>query len=249
MDAARGFSTLFALGGALLAAAVARPPAALAAAADPAPAPKERVLDVTFFPAGPASTQPASRRALVPATPPRPPAIPATAGAPAPAARIAGAAPAGRAENASSRAAAGGALLAGIAVAVVAVAGARLAWRRRPRRCSSCHTAMRLLAREAAFAELDMAERTEHLVGDVHYEVWRCDGCGAIGKRGAARDLSRLKTGAGGLAAPVGSAAFLRRRAQSGLSIWSPPAKGDGQLHVTATPSSSSTRRSTRSGP
>ena len=81
---------------------------------------------------------------------------------------------------------------------------------------------MRRLGSEAAFAALDMAERTEQLVGDVRYEVWSCAACGATDKRGKARDLS----GAAALAAaaPVGSAAFLRRRAQAGLSIWSPPA-------------------------
>lgn len=79
---------------------------------------------------------------------------------------------------------------------------------------------MRRLGREDAFAELDMAERTELLVGDVRYEVWRCQACGAIEKRGTARDVQGLAAAA--VAPPVGSAAFLRRRAQSGLSIWTP---------------------------
>ena len=138
-------------------------------------------------------------------------------------------------------------------MAVAAAAGVA-AWRRRPRRCASCRAAMRRLGREEAFAELDMAERTEQLVGDVRYEVWRCATCGAVEKRGKERDLSAAQARA---AAPVGSAAFLRRRARAGLSIWSPPSlppapsiwPGRGQPHVTETPSTSSTRRSTRSGP
>ena|GEM_PF-5513020 len=81
---------------------------------------------------------------------------------------------------------------------------------------------MRRLGSEAAFTALDMTERTEQLVGDVRYEVWSCAACGATEKRGKARDLSG--TAALAVAAPVGSAAFLRRRAQAGLSIWSPPA-------------------------
>jgi hypothetical protein len=229
-----------ALGTALLAAAMATPPVALAAAADVAPVPRpaappraapdaanaatrERVLDVTFAPAAPAgpagAAQPSDRgrqpgaraaspTAATPATPTTAPSATRTA----------------RAGASGSGGAASGWLLAWTTAAVLAAAGGLLAWRRRPRRCATCGAAMRRLDREAAFAELDMAERTEHLVGDVHYEVWRCAACGAVDKRGAARDLSRLKTGAGGIGAPVGSAAFLLRRAQSGLSIWSPPA-------------------------
>lgn len=78
------------------------------------------------------------------------------------------------------------------------------------------------LDREAAFAELDMAERTEHLVGEIRYEVWRCPACGALDKRGSLRRLNAAA--ARTLTEPVGSAAFLRRRARAGLSIWSPPA-------------------------
>jgi hypothetical protein len=80
---------------------------------------------------------------------------------------------------------------------------------------------MRRLDQEATFAELDMAERTEHLVGDVRYELWRCDACGQVEKLGTAHELTGAEARA--LSAPAGSAAFLRRRAQSGLSIWSPP--------------------------
>jgi|SRR5579864_6309513 len=242
MDVGRGFSTLgcslrahrlgallaaLAIGGAPLAAAPARPQAAPAAGAALAPAPPaaapERVLDVTFFQAGQGSAaadqapaerpQPASRRALAP---PQAPGAAAT--------RLAGAKPGGSGGGARTGGSAGGGLLAGTAAAVLVLAGGRLAWHRRPRRCAGCGSTMRRLGPEAAFAELDMAERTEHLVGDVRYQVWRCAGCGEVAKLGSARDLSRLKTGAGGIAAPVGSAAFLRRRAQSGLSIWSPPA-------------------------
>jgi len=100
---------------------------------------------------------------------------------------------------------------------VVAAGAGWLSWRRRPRRCTTCGAPMRRLDAAAAFAELDIGERTDQLVGDVRYTVWRCGACSAIEKLGAARDLS-----AAAAAAPVGSAMFLRRRAQSGLSIWSP---------------------------
>ncbi len=108
------------------------------------------------------------------------------------------------------------------AVLAAALLVGRLLWRRRPRRCPDCGATLLRLDREAAFAELDMAERTEQLVGDVRYEVFRCPACARIDKRGTARDLSAQARGAG--TPPVGSAAFLRRRAQAGLSIWSPPA-------------------------
>jgi LPXTG-motif cell wall-anchored protein len=240
MDVSRGsptfgsWSPALALGTALLAAAMASPAAVLAAAPDVAPVSRpaaapppraagdsstsERVLDVTFAPAGSAgsagATQPSDRgrQAGSAATTPT-----------AASAATAASAPRTRAGAVRSGGGASGWWLAWIAAAILAAAGGLLAWRRRRRRCASCSAAMRRLGPEAAFAELDMAERTEHLVGDVRYEIWRCPACGAVDKRGAARDLSRLKTGAGGIGAPVGSAAFLLRRAQSGLSIWSPP--------------------------
>jgi hypothetical protein len=235
-----------ALGGALLAAALAWPPAACAAAsgvapagtpraaADSAAAPRERVLDVTLVSPGTAAPPEAAPR------PGRPAAL-----APGAAARRGG--------PGSGPRGWGGWLAATMAVAAAAGVAA---WRRRPRRCASCRAAMRRLGREEAFAELDMAERTEQLVGDVRYEVWRCAACGAVEKRGKERDLTAAQARAA--AAPVGSAAFLRRRARAGLSIWSPPslppAPGirpgrGGQPHVTETPSTSSTSRSTRSGP
>jgi hypothetical protein len=243
------YSSLCSLGGALLAAALAWPPAACAApsgtaragapraAADSAAAPQERVLDVTLVSPG------TPARPAAPPQPGRPPAL-------APGAAARGSGPgSGR----SLPMGWGGWLAA--AMAVAAAAGVA-AWRRRPQRCASCRAAMRRLGREEAFAELDMAERTEQLVGDVRYEVWRCAACGAVEKRGKARDLSSAQAQAA--AAPVGSAAFLRRRARAGLSIWSPPSlppaptiwpgRG-GQPHVTETPSTSSTSRSTRSGP
>jgi hypothetical protein len=130
-------------------------------------------------------------------------------------------------QPASRRVLTSGLLVWTAAAVLTAAAGGLLAWRRRPRRCASCRAAMRRLGREAAFAELDMAERTEQLVGEVRYEVWRCTACETVDKRGTARDLSRLNAGAGGIGAPVGSAAFLRRRAQSGLSIWSAPAPAE----------------------
>lgn len=71
-----------------------------------------------------------------------------------------------------------------------------------------------------------MAERTEQLVGDVRHTVWRCTACGGIEKRGVARDVRGLIANA--TAPPVGSAAFLRRRTQSGMSIWTPPGGGGG---------------------
>jgi hypothetical protein len=101
---------------------------------------------------------------------------------------------------------------------VVVLLALRLGWRRRPRRCAECGAGLRRLDREATYAALDMAERTEHLIGDVTYEVWRCPACGRIEKRGVARDSTALAAAA----PPVGSAAFLRRYGQSGLSIWSP---------------------------
>lgn len=238
------YSSLCSLGGALLAAALAWPPAACAAArgAEPvgapragaaASAPQERVLDVTL---------------VSPATAARPEAAaqPGQPAARAPGAAARGSGPASRPLGWRGWLAA--------TVALAAAAGVA-AWRRRPRRCAACRTAMRRLGREEAFAELDMAERTEHLVGDVRYEVWRCAACGAVEKRGKERDLSAAQARAA--AAPVGSAAFLRRRARAGLSIWSPPSlpqapsiwPGRGQPQVTETPSTSSTSRSTRSGP
>jgi hypothetical protein len=191
-----------ALSGALLAAALAWPPAACAAASDAPragadPAPQERVLDVTLVSPGTAARPEAARQ------PGRSPALAAGA--------------AGRRGGPGS----GPLGWRGWLAATMAAAAGVAAWRRRPRRCASCRTAMRRLDREEAFAELDMAERTEHLVGDVRYEVWRCAACGAVEKRGKARDLSGAQARA--VAAPVGSAAFLRRRARAGLSIWSPP--------------------------
>ncbi len=187
-----------ALGGALLAAALAWPAAASAAASNTSP--QERVLDVTLVPPGTAARPEAARQ------PPRPPAL-----APGAAAHGGGA---------GSGPLGWRGWLAAMAAVAAAAAGVA-AWRRRPRRCASCRTAMRRLGREEAFAALDMAERTEQLVGDVRYEVWRCAACGAVEKRGKARDLSGAQARA--VAAPVGSAAFLRRRARAGLSIWSPP--------------------------
>jgi hypothetical protein len=78
---------------------------------------------------------------------------------------------------------------------------------------------MRRLDEAAAFAELDMAERTEHLVGEVRYRVWRCPSCGAVSKSAAMREVT---TAVAAMGAPVGSAAYLRRQAQSGLSILPP---------------------------
>jgi hypothetical protein len=153
-------------------------------------APAERVLDVTLVPAAP-ERQPTTPRA----------APPKAAGAHRPvAARSSGLGIPLR-----------------VAVCLLGAGLAWLAWRRRPRRCPGCGTAMRRLSPTAAFAELDMGERTDQLVGDVRYEVWRCDACGLVDKESLARDLS-----AAAAAAPPGSAIFLRRRAQSGLSIWSP---------------------------
>jgi len=230
------------LAGALLAAALgmalAWPPAACAASggaprAGAETAPQERVLDVTLVPPGTAAPPAAAPQAG------RPPAL-----APGAAARR---------EGPGSGPLGWRGWLA-VTMAAAAAAGV-VAWRRRPLRCASCRAAMRRLGREEAFAELDMAERTEQLVGDVRYEVWRCAACGAVEKRGKERELSAAQARAA--AAPVGSAAFLRRRARAGLSIWSPPSPppapgirpGTGQPHVTETPSISSIRRSTRSGP
>jgi len=191
--------------GALLVAALAWPAAARASASAAPRAgadagPQERVLDVTLV-SPRAATQPAAAAGQ----PRQPPAL-----APGAAARHGG--------QGSGPLGWRGWLAA--ATAALAAAGVA-AWRRRRRRCASCRTAMRRLGREEAFATLDMAERTEQLVGDVRYEVWSCAACGAVEKHGKARDLSGAQARA--VAAPVGSAAFLRRRARAGLSIWSPP--------------------------
>ena len=171
------------------------PPPAAAHPAAPETDARERVLDVTLVPAGAAPRLPAAGRE---------PAAPAAAAG---------------GGTSSRRWSFRGGVAAAIVIAGVAVG---LAWRRRHPRCPSCRGRLRRLSGEAAFAALDMAERTEQLVGDVRYEVWRCHACGAIDKRGTAQDLKGIEASA--LAAPVGSAGFLRRRGQSGLSIWSPPA-------------------------
>jgi hypothetical protein len=209
------------LGAAALLAIAARPVTAAAAAAA-APTPAAATTAAASAPAAPAgggakadADQPQVFSVTLVPTPPSqsgqtsPPAT-APAGGPAPRA---------------ARAADGGVssylwLLPAVLAAALLVG--RLLWRRRPRRCPDCGATLLRLDREAAFAELDMAERTEQLVGDVRYEVFRCPACARIDKRGNARDLSALARGAG--TPPVGSAAFLRRRAQAGLSIWSPPA-------------------------
>jgi hypothetical protein len=205
--------------GALLLAAIGFLPAAggagaatsTAAPAAPGAGAPERVLDVTLVPAG-AAPQPRQGR---PAAPPAGALLGAGAG------RGAAAPAAVRAGRPGSKPAVWPGWLGGAAAAMAAATVAGLAWRRRRRRCPSCRAAMRRLDREAAFAELDMAERTEHLVGDVRYEVWRCDACGQVEKLGTAHELTGADARA--LSEPAGSAAFLRRRAQSGLSIWSPP--------------------------
>jgi hypothetical protein len=178
--------------------------------------PQDQVFDVTLVPAGAV---------------PRP--APAAAAAAAAAAAVAAVAPQAATERRAAATAAGGdgggnggnggngARLAGLALALAAggAAAGALAWRRRRRLrgCGACGaTAMRQLDAEAAFAELDMAERTEHLVGDVRYQVWRCAACGATEKRGRTADFPALAASA--VAPPIGSAAFLRR-AQSGMSI------------------------------
>ncbi|HVT56799.1 MAG TPA: hypothetical protein VHR45_00220 [Thermoanaerobaculia bacterium] len=62
--------------------------------------------------------------------------------------------------------------------------------RQLPLPCPDCGQKMVRLDREAAFAQLDVRERTEQLVGDVLYEVWRCRGCGRVDKRGRAHELA-----------------------------------------------------------
>jgi hypothetical protein len=97
-------------------------------------------------------------------------------------------------------------------------------WRLRPRRCPECRAGMKRLDREATFAQLDAGERTEQLVGDVRYEVWRCPACQHVVKTGNARgDL-------GASAAPVGSAGHRRAVGRTGLSLYTDgsPQSGDG---------------------
>jgi hypothetical protein len=189
-----------------------------------APAPShqdaaERVLDVTLVPAEGAHSTPAA--AGGPAAGARPQGSPAPAPNPSAAAAPAAenrsnATPARRALPSS--ASGHGLQLLAIILAAAAVAG-RIIWRRRPRRCPQCGTAMRRLDDAAAFAELDMAERTEHLIGEVRYSVWRCGSCGAVTKTAARREVTTAMAAAG---APVGSATYLRHQAQSGLSIMPP---------------------------
>ena len=97
-------------------------------------------------------------------------------------------------------------------------------WSRRPRPCEICGGSLSRLDRIAAFAELNPAERTEQLVGDVRYEVSLCTACGAVSKRATARSMpSRL-------AAPTGSAMHRRERSRGGLSLFTesvPPTEGE----------------------
>jgi hypothetical protein len=189
---------------------------AAGAAASPAPAgqdAQERVLDVTLVPPQSGHSTPASAG--------RP-----AAGAPlqdvspqAPAARRQ--ATAARRLSPAARSSPG--LPLAVALLIAAAAAGRIAWRRRPRRCTECGAVMRRLDGAAAFAELDMAERTDHLVGEVRYKVWRCGSCGAVTKSAATREVTTAVAAAG---APVGSATYLRRQAQSGLSIMPPRLPG-----------------------
>jgi len=220
-------------------ASAAQPPSVAHGAAAPQAAagtttePPGRVLNVTLVPPAAAPRADAGQRPGSEAStaqparvehPPAPP-QPPSAGRQPPATPAAG----GRGAT-SKRGSAGGAAPLWLALAAVAaLLAGRLAWRRRPPRCGRCGASTRRLDAGAAFAELDMGERTEHLVGDVRYAVWRCDACGQVEKRGAARDIGGLIANA--TAPPVGSASFLRRRGQSGLSIWSPPAGGGAAAH------------------
>jgi hypothetical protein len=199
------------------AAGAAAAPTPVAAAPGKPPETHEGVLNVTLVPESAIRQPAASQRPAAPGI-----AAPAQGSRPRAAGRLAQSPVEGPAGARTATAAGSpGFLWWGLAAVAAALAGGRLAWRRRARRCPSCRAAMRRLAPAEAFAELDMGERTDQLVGDVRYQVWRCAACGAVDKRGVARDLSRLTASAH--AAPVGSAAYLRRRAQSGLSIWSPP--------------------------
>jgi len=94
--------------------------------------------------------------------------------------------------------------------------GARALWRKRGRRCPECGKTMAILPTADAFAHLDLAERTEQLVGDVRYDVWACASCGHVEKSGRVRSFQ----GSAETLAPVGSAAYLRQQQRDGLSIW-----------------------------
>ena len=96
------------------------------------------------------------------------------------------------------------------------VRAARALLRKRSRKCPECGHPMPLLDAAAAYAHLDLAERTEQLVGDVGYEVWACPGCGHVEKRSRVRQV----TGSPQVLAPVGSATYLRQQQRDGLSIW-----------------------------
>ncbi|HVT14978.1 MAG TPA: hypothetical protein VHQ90_02205 [Thermoanaerobaculia bacterium] len=109
-------------------------------------------------------------------------------------------------------------LLPACAAALLVLLGLRArAWLARRRRCARCGARMTLLERAAAFTHLDLGERTEQLVGDVHYDVWECPACARVEKRGTPR---RHTLPARALAVPpIGSASYRRRHA-GGLSLF-----------------------------
>jgi hypothetical protein len=157
---------------------------------------QERVMDVTLVPA------PASGPDRQPAATPAPP--------PGGRESVRGRAPAKVGEPLPAL------WLAALVVATVFLGG-RIAWRRRRLRCLRCRARMERLARVDAFAHLDLAERTEQLIGEVHHEVWRCPGCGEIAKRAKERPLPEA---ARGIAPPVGSAAHRHRLSRESPSLF-----------------------------
>lgn len=162
------------------------------------PAPGDSVLDVTLPGTAPRQLAAPASRSATPAPPAQqPPRLPAPVSTPC---------VRGHGTELTLAALAG----------ALAMLGGWFAWQKRPRRCPRCGQAMRRLEGAAAFAELDMAERTEHLIGEVRYRVWRCAACAEVAKEGDLRAVSNAVAAAAG---PAGSSAFLRRQAHSGLSI------------------------------
>jgi hypothetical protein len=199
------------------------PPAGDQAAAG-SPASPDRVLDVTLVsPTASAPVAPSGHAAATPGVP----TVPQPGSAAPPTARgVAVHRPAS--SSGSSR------VFLALGLVAIGLAVGRLAWRYRPRRCPRCGERMRRLEGADAFAELDMAERTDHLIGEVRYRVWRCPSCGAVAKSSATREVSAAVAAA--TAPPVGSAIYQRRHTQSGLSFWSPPTAASASSAASATP-------------
>jgi uncharacterized protein len=67
-----------------------------------------------------------------------------------------------------------------IGSAIATLLAGVLAWRRRPRKCAKCRTAMQRLSESADDAELSPEERLEESLGSMNYDVWHCTSCGDL---------------------------------------------------------------------